>query len=414
MDFILVVIYTSIYLGLIATSFYVLSFIQGEKKETPLYTDKELPNVSVIIPAYNEEKSIARTIRSISKSDYPDFEVIVIDDGSKDNTLKIAKKTSKKLKQNIRVFTKKNGGKATALNLGLKKAKGKIVFSMDADTFVHEKSMKRMVRYFKDPKIMSVTPAMMIHDPKSILQRVQHMEYILGLFLRKTFAYLDSIYIAPGAFSAYRKSFFDKHGGYDEENITEDLEMALRIQSKGYRTENCPNAPAYTIAPSKFKELLVQRRRWYFGLIKNTLDYRKIFSKKYGDLGMFVMPIAWISIIFAVFTTSYLFIRTLVNVYENILFFQNIDFDFFSILNTSLFSLERTLFLFFSNPVVIFIGVFMIFLFCYIHYAKKNVGKIPGKYLSLILFFLFFAILFGFWWIVSIVYALFSKEVNWR
>ena len=411
MGFITYIIYASIYIGLVATTFYILSFMADAKKKKEFYTDDELPKISVIIPAYNEEKSIVRTIKSIMKSKYPDFEVIVVDDGSIDKTYKLAKKFAS---SKIRVFTKKNGGKGSALNYGIKRAKGKIIFTMDADTFVDPKSMKNMVRYFKEPYIMSVTPAMVIHKPKSILQRVQYVEYLLGLFLRKAFAALKSIYIAPGAFSAYRKSFFDKYGGYDVGNITEDLEMALRIQSKGYFTENCPDAPAYTIAPSKFRPLLIQRRRWYYGLIKNVWKYKKIFGRKYGDLGLFVLPIAWISIFFSVFITSYLFIKTAINVRSQLLFLQSINFDFLSTMSFNLLALERTLFLFFSNPVVIFIFIFMIFLGFFIYYASKKIGKINNIFINLPLFFLLFAVLFGFWWVVSILYAIFAKEISWR
>ncbi len=411
MSFINYFIYASIYIGLIATTFYILSFMSDAKKKKELYTDDELPKVSVIIPAYNEEKSIARTIESILKSDYPDFEVIVIDDGSKDKTYKIAKRfTSSK----VRVFTKKNGGKGSALNYGIKKARGKIVFSMDADTSVDPKSMKNMVRYFKNPRVMSVTPAMLIHNPRSILQRIQHIEYVSGLFLRKAFAALKSIYITPGAFSAYRKTFFDNYGGYDIGNITEDLEMSLRIQFKGYEIENCPDAPVYTIVPSKFKPLLIQRRRWYYGLIKNVWKYKKIFGRKYGDLGLFVFPIAWISIFFSVFISTFLFIKTALKVRTQLLFLQNINFDILSTINFNLLTLERTLFLFFSNPVVIFILIFMVLLGFYIYYASRKVGRIRGIFVNIPLFFLLFAILFGFWWIVSIFYAIFAKEISWR
>lgn len=410
-DFITIVIYLSIYIGLVSTTFYILSFLAYKKKKRLLYTDDELPMVSVIIPAYNEEKSIAKTIKSISKSDYPSFEVIVVDDGSKDNTLEIARKFEG---GKIRVLHKENGGKGTALNLAIKQAKGKIIFTMDADTTVDPQSMKRMVRFFKDKRVMSVTPAMIIDKPKNILQRIQHVEYVMGLFLRKAFASLRSIYVAPGAFSSYRKSFFDKYGGYDEGNITEDLEMALRIQSHGYHTENCPEAPAYTTAPRTLRALTIQRRRWYFGLIRNLWTYRRIISLKYGDLGTFVIPTAILSILFSVFITIYLFFKTIFNVRDNLLFLQSINFEFVSMFDLNLFVIERFLFLFFTKPVVIFILLFVLILGFYIYYASKKIGRLSGILFNLIFFFLFFAILFGFWWIVSFFYALFSREVKWR
>jgi len=411
MEIITVIVYLSIYLGLFATTFYILSFISYSKKERKLYTDKELPAVSVIIPAYNEEETIAKTMKSILKSDYPDFEIIIVDDGSLDNTLKIAKKFEN---EKIRVFHKENGGKGSALNFGLKLAKGKIIFTMDADTTVNPKSMKNMVRFFGDKQVMSVSPAIIIDKPRNILQRVQYMEYLLGLFLRKAFASLKSIYITPGAFSAYRKSFFDRFGDYDVGNPTEDLEMALRIQYRGYYTENCPEAPAYTTAPATFRELMIQRRRWYFGFLKNLWDYRKIIRTKYGDLGTFVIPVALISILFSVIVVVYMFFRAIFEVRDSLIFYQSVNFDFSSLFNINLYVIERALFLFFSKPVVLFILFFMAILGFYMHYASRKIGKLSGLFINLILFYIFFAILFGFWWTISIFYTIFSKKIRWR
>lgn len=409
MEFITIIIYLSIYIGLIATSFYILTFISDKKKKRLFFTDDELPLVSVIIPAYNEEKSIARTIESVLASDYPDFEILVIDDGSKDNTLKIAKQFEN---NKVKVFHKENGGKGHALNFGIKRAKGEIIFTMDADTLVAPQSMKNMVKYFKNDKVMSVTPAMIVHKPKTILQRIQHIEYLLGLFLRRVFAALNSIYIAPGAFSAYRKNFFDKYGGFKKAYLTEDLEMSLRIQFKGYINENCPTAPAYTNVPKDFKSALIQRKRWYIGLIRNTLDYRKILNSKYGDLGIFIMPIAWISIFFAVFLTIYFFFKILLEVKTEILFLQGINFDFVNFMNLNFYAIERFLFLFFTDPVVISILFFITILGFYLYFGLKKVGKSSNLIINLPLFFLFFAFLFGFWWTISIIYTLFTKTKN--
>ncbi len=398
-------------MGLISTTFFIMSFITGEKKKKLIYTDKELSNVkvTVIIPAYNEEDTIGKTIKSVEKSNYPDFEVIVIDDGSKDKTFEIAKKLEN---GRVRVFHKENGGKGTALNFGIKKATGKIIFTMDADTTVDRESMKKMVRFFKDDSVMSVTPAMVTTNPRTIVQRVQYTEYALGLFLRKAFSSLRAIYIAPGAFSAYRKAFFDKYGGYDEHNITEDLEMSLRIQYNGYHTENCPEAPAYTNAPSTFKELTLQRRRWYFGQVKNLWKYRKIISRKYGDLGAFVIPTSILSTLFSVIIVLFLFFNVLNEVKNNLLFFNSVNFDFGNALSLNLYVIERFLFLFFTMPAVLFTLFFMCILGFYTYYASKKIGKPPLMLLNWILFFLLFAIMYGFWWIFSIFY-LTKKTIKW-
>jgi peptidoglycan-N-acetylglucosamine deacetylase len=413
MEFVQYIIYASIYIGLIATSFYALSYSSGRKKEKQLFSDEELPTVSILIPAYNEEKSIRRTIESILASNYPKkkFEIIVIDDGSKDKTLSIANRFKSKI---VKIYTKTNGGKGTALNLGIKKSKGDIIFSMDADTFVAPDCVREMVRYFKSKEVMSVTPSMLIHKPKGILQRIQQAEYLFGLFLRKSFSSINAIHITPGAFSAYRRTFFEKHGAYDEGNITEDLEMSLRIQYLGYVVENSPGSPVHTIAPNKFRELLTQRKRWYVGLMRNTWKYKRIIGPKYGDLGMFVLPIAWISIFFSVFSINYMAIRAILRIKDELIFMSKINFDFTNALNINIFVIKRFVFTFFANPVIIFLLIFMIILWVYLRFATKHVGKTKGLSISIPLYFVFFALLFGFWWTVSIIYTVLNRNVKWR
>lgn len=413
-EFISIVIYVSIYLGLVATTFYILSYLDYHKKPRKFFLDSELPKVTVVIPAYNEGKSIAGTIETISKSDYPrsKFEIIVVDDGSKDDTYDVAKKYDGKY---VRVFRKKNGGKGSALNFGIARAKGEIIIGMDADSFVEPQSMKNMMHYFTNPRVMAVTPAMIVYKPKNIWQRIQYMEYFLGLFLRKAFATLNAVYIAPGAFSAYRKSFFDKYGGYDENTITEDIELSLRVQYHGYFVENCPDAPVHTITPSNFLSLLIQRRRWYFGYIKNVWRYREIISnRKYGDLGLFIIPLGIISIALAVFVALYLFFKSITRVLDEITFLKSLDYHLSGVFDFNSYFFERFFFLLFTNPLflsILFFGAIMGF---YIYWASKRVGKTSGLAVNLVLFLVCFAILFGFWWSVSIVYSIFAKNVKWR
>jgi len=417
MELVTIIIYTSIYIGLVATTFYILTYISGAKKEEQ-FSDDELPKVSILIPAYNEEKTIEDTMKSALASDYPKekFEVIVIDDGSTDKTCELAKNAIRELNNGIvtKVFSKKQGGKGSALNFGIKKTKGDFIFTMDADTFVAPQSLKNMTRYFKNDRVMCVSPAIIIHNPRNFLQRVQYIEYVLGLFLRKTFAILNAVHITPGAFSAYRKSFFEEYGGYDEGNITEDLEIAMRVQYHGYKIENSPESPVYTIAPSKFSHLLKQRRRWYVGLIKNIWDYKKLLTSQYGDLGVFVLPVALISIFFAVFVTVYFFFKTILDIGDEILFFKSINFDLGSLYDLNLFFFERLFFRLATNPILIFILFFLLIICFYLFYASRKIGKLSGFVINLALFFMLFAVLFGIWWIVSLVYIIFNKEVNWK
>ena len=262
-------------------NFLLLAKLRNIKKGN-IPQEAEDKTVSILIPAYNEAESIGKTIESALALDYPKekLEIIVIDDGSKDDTFKLAKKYKSNKWPKVRIFSKSNGGKGSALNLGISKAENEIIVSMDADTFVQKNALKKMIACFYSDKIMSVTPSMGVYKPESILQRIQQIEYYMGNFLRKSFAIVDSIHVTPGAFSAYRKEFFQKHGGYDVGNITEDLEIALRIQKLGYRIENAPEAVVYTIVPKTFKALIIQRRRWYTGLTKNLYHYKELFGIK--------------------------------------------------------------------------------------------------------------------------------------
>jgi len=164
-------------------------------------------SVTIVIPAYNEERSIASTIASALALDYPKerLEIIVVDDGSKDRTYEIAKRYESEQHPRIRVLTKPNGGKGTALNLGIKNSASDVVVTMDADTYVDRKTLKKMIGLFDSTRIMCVAPAIGVYNPKGIWQRIQQIEYYLGVFLRKSFASMNAIHITPGAFSAYRQ-----------------------------------------------------------------------------------------------------------------------------------------------------------------------------------------------------------------
>ena len=244
-----ILIYTSIYIGLITLSYYLL--VLGTRKKQVYPELKELPTVSIIIPAYNEEKTIIKTIKSAINSDYPrdKLEVIVVNDGSKDRTYKVAKSFKHPL---VKVLTKENGGKGTALNYGIRHSKGEIVVTMDADSVVEPDALKLMVHKFADPKVMCTGPTVTVNKPQGILQRVQQVEYLLGVFLRKAFESMNAIHVTPGAFSSYRRTFFDKHGLFHEDNLTEDLEMALRIQANHYKIAYSPKSIVVTNSPNKF------------------------------------------------------------------------------------------------------------------------------------------------------------------
>ena len=404
-------IYFSAFVGLFAVVFYFLGLLGRRPEKKVEIVDSELPSVSVIIPAYNEEKGIADTIKSALNQDYPrsKLRIIVVNDGSKDETYSIAKSFESEM---VSVYTKKNGGKGTALNFGISKSKSEIILTMDADTIAEKQALKKMMPYFRRKDVMCVTPAMAIHNPKGFWPRLQQIEYLLGIFLRKAFASMNAIHITPGAFSAYRKSFFDKYGGYDTSTITEDLEIALRIQYHNYAIENSLDSVIYTIPPNNFRSVLKQRKRWYNGLILNLWRYRKLFSRKYGDLGTVVLPVAVITILFSVVLTTYVFVQTLFDVWREIYLFSAINFDL-SFFQINKYTVERFFFSIFSNPLFTMSFIFVFILLGYMLFAKRSVKRNAAIKFSMVLFLVFYSFLFSFWWTVSLFDALFKRKVVW-
>ncbi len=408
-----VLIYISLFIGLFTLVYYLLGFYSKKKEDTVLIKE---PMVSIIIPAYNEEKTLAKTVDSVLGLNYSmkKLEIIIVNDGSKDNTLKIAKEYATKHK-NIIVIDKENGGKATAMNLGIKVAKGEYVISFDADSMVTKDALKYALPYFSDPKVMCVTPSMKVYNPKGIYQRVQAIEYDQGIFLRKAFSNINAIHVTPGPFSIYKKEFFDKYGGYDELNITEDMEIAMRIQSLNYRIENSPKSLVYTVAPNTFYGLLRQRRRWYFGMIKNLMMYKYMFGKKYGELGIFIFPLAIISTFMIMFITTYYIFKSIAENIKELTLYSTIGFDYATNISFRWYSIYLSFYRFISENIILFGGFFLIISISILLITNKKVGgdKPIRTFISYIFFMFFYSVLFTFWWGISIIYALTHKEIKW-
>ncbi|MBW2997811.1 glycosyltransferase family 2 protein, partial [Candidatus Woesearchaeota archaeon] len=198
-----IVLYTVSYFGLFTAVFFLLTLIENRKMIKNPRPPKQLPKVTVMVPACNEEKCLAKTVRSLLQLKYPKekLQIIVIDDGSKDRTLKIARGFEK---DGVLVLTKPNGGKGTALNMGLKHTKGEFVACLDADSVVDPDALLKMLGYFSKKSVMAVTPSLKCTEPTTIWQKIQVVEFLLGVYLRKVFAYLGSIHVTPGPFTVFR------------------------------------------------------------------------------------------------------------------------------------------------------------------------------------------------------------------
>ena len=256
------------------------------------------PKVSILIPAYNEEQTIAGTIKSALELDYPDYEIMVIDDGSTDSTAKKAEETG------VKVLRQKNSGKANALNNALNHAKGELIATLDADSYVDKDALRNMVGFFKNPNVMAVTPTMKVVPEKGVLVKMQKAEYTFSNLMVKIFSLLDSMMVTPGPFSVYRASVFRELGGFNGSTQAEDNEMALRIQSAGYIIKSSKKAVVYTKVPKTISALFRQRKRWYVGYLGNVKKYLRLFNPRYGEFGIFVLPATVILLILMLAKTS--------------------------------------------------------------------------------------------------------------
>jgi len=250
---------------------------------------KENYPLSVLIPAYNEEGTIQGTIESIFSSNYKGLkEVIVINDGSKDNTLKIANSLKKKYPKLI-VLDKKNSGKADSINYALKFVKGDFVAIIDADSYPEKNAFSHLMGYFSDTSVGAVTAACTPLNRNTMLERLQAIEYKVIAFTRKLLEFIDSIYVAPGSLSVYRKTALDEIGGFDKTNMTEDIESTWHILKNGWKVKMCLAATVTTVVPNKFKAWWIQRVRWTIGGFQVLKKYcRHIFQK--SMFGYFVIP----------------------------------------------------------------------------------------------------------------------------
>jgi cellulose synthase/poly-beta-1,6-N-acetylglucosamine synthase-like glycosyltransferase/peptidoglycan/xylan/chitin deacetylase (PgdA/CDA1 family)/spore germination protein YaaH len=262
------------------------------KKTVKLRGDNlPLPPVSIIVPAYNEEVNAVATIQSLLKTEYPVFEIIFVDDGSKDKTFEVVS-AAYEGHPLVKILTKPNGGKASALNFGITHATSDFVVCIDADTQLKNDAIYQLMSYFTDEEIGAVAGTVKVGNETNIITRWQSIEYITAQNMdRRAFDLINSITVVPGAIGAFRKSAIFRAGGFTYDTLAEDCDLTMRILKQGYIVKNCAEAIAYTEAPETINMLLKQRFRWSFGVIQSFWKNRDaLFNKKYKFFGMVGMP----------------------------------------------------------------------------------------------------------------------------
>jgi poly-beta-1,6 N-acetyl-D-glucosamine synthase len=286
--------WVAIFLGLFRiVSLGVLAILQSrrEKKEKKILADTSVHKVSIIVPAYNEEMNSVKTIQNLLSQDHPDLEIIFVDDGSKDNTYNRVIDAFI-YQPKVKIFTKPNGGKASALNYGIEHCSGDIVVCIDADTQLMPDAVKKLVRYFIDERVAAVAGNVKVGNRKNILTKWQAIEYTTAQnFDRRAFDHINSITVIPGALGAFKKSAVIQVGGFTTDTLAEDCDLTIRLLRNGYIVRNCTEAVAVTEAPESLKQFMKQRFRWSYGVMQSFWKNKDAcFNPKYKALGMVALP----------------------------------------------------------------------------------------------------------------------------
>ncbi len=268
----------------------ILASIQKKNEKNAAFTTTQ-PMVSIIVPAYNEEINACRTVSSLLQQDYPNLLIVFIDDGSTDNTFK---KVTEEFKgnPNVQVFTKPNGGKASALNYGINIADTDFVVCIDADTQLKADAVSQLMRKFTDGTVGAVAGNVKVGNEVNLITRWQSIEYITSQnFDRRAFELLNCITVVPGAIGAFRKDAVIQSGAFTTDTLAEDCDLTMRLHRNGYKVKNCNDAISYTEAPETMRQFMKQRFRWSFGVMQSFWKHRDaVFNPKYRNFGMVALP----------------------------------------------------------------------------------------------------------------------------
>ncbi len=280
---------TLYFLALFLTIYYtnrknIFSYPVPEKKYS----------VSFVVPAYNEGATIADTLEHIFSIEYPLEEVIVVNDASTDNTLEVLEKLKAKYSKLKVITSKKNSGSAAASqNTGLKAAKSELVAVVDADSYPSQDSVAKMVGFFNDEKVGAVTCPVVARNTDKFIEKLQVIEYKTIAFSRKLLDYVDAIYVTPGPLALYRRKALLEIGGFDEQNMTQDIEATWNLTAHGWERRMSLSTSVSSTVPSKFKAWYRQRRRWNVGGLQCIYKYKSyLFNSRKGSamLGFSIVP----------------------------------------------------------------------------------------------------------------------------
>jgi len=410
MDFITIVFLVYSVLAFYFLFLYILIYFQNRKKVfyTPPITKKY--SLSIVVPCYNEEKTIEKVIKNLLKAKYDNLKkIILVDDCSTDNSYKIMKKYAKKYPNKIiAVQTPKNTGKASgAKNYGAKFVNTELIGFTDADSYPQRDAINYMIGFFDDKKIGAVTANVLVQNRDKFILKLQSLEYKVIKFTRKLLEFIDSIYVTPGPLAIYRKSAFDNVKGFDEKNLAEDIEITWHLQYEGYKIKMAVPSRVYSVAPSTIKDWVKQRNRWNIGGLQCVNKYKKVFGKK-GTLGNFIVPLfisQWIIGLFGLFILGYKIIRTIILKYLSVSYSVQTQT---TILNMKDINFTVSVLVFFGLVVFLLSSFYTIFILLNVkekQYKKEN-------FFTLIFYMIFYLLAYPIILLISFIKYL-KGDIKW-
>ena len=250
------------------------------------------PFISIIVPVYNEGKVMGSSIESLLDLDYPNYEIIVVNDGSTDETAKVGEaivghRKGRNGMVKVSLINKPNGGKAKALNAGIQYSNAQFVLCMDGDSQLTPNTLRMAVRHFVDPNVGAVAGNVKVQNRKKVLTDLQALEYLEGLNLaRSAQGYAQMVNIIPGPIGLFRRTALRDSGFYSSDTFAEDADLTLKVLANGWKIYYEPNSISFTEAPAKLQQLLKQRYRWTRGIIQSIRKHKKLMvnpSINFGD-----------------------------------------------------------------------------------------------------------------------------------
>jgi cellulose synthase/poly-beta-1,6-N-acetylglucosamine synthase-like glycosyltransferase len=290
-----------------------LAYLHHIESRGAAATDGPAPRVTIIVPVYNEATVIVAALRSLLALRYPAFDILVVDDGSTDQTFdRVASLQGRYGAVSLRVVRKRNGGKASALNTGLALARTPFVLCMDGDSRLTSDTLRHAMRHFADARVAAVAGNVKVVNRNNMWTRLQALEYIEGLNLaRRAQGFLHAVNIIPGPIGVFRRDVLLAVGGYDTDTFAEDADLTLKILTNGWHVVYEDRAIAWTEAPERYLDLVKQRYRWTRGILQ-------ALGKRWVSLALpRQSAVVWVSFVAMLFEAL---LWPAVNVLGNLLF----------------------------------------------------------------------------------------------